>query len=96
MLFWAHNGQCAENDLVNARNYIRTFGPTAGFSAKEAAQAQFVTIVGGPPSVSQKVEEWLKAAGCQVDRISGQDAADLRRQLDALAREKKRFRSLAV
>jgi N-acetyl-anhydromuramyl-L-alanine amidase AmpD/uncharacterized small protein (DUF1192 family) len=96
MLFWAHNGQCAEDDLVNARNYIRTFGPTTGFSAKEAAQAQFVTIVGGPPSVSKKVEEWLKAAGCQVDRISGRDAADLRRQLDALARDKRRFRSLTV
>jgi N-acetyl-anhydromuramyl-L-alanine amidase AmpD len=96
MLFWAHNGQCAEADLVNARNYIGTFGPTAGFSTKEAAQAQFVTIVGGPPGVSKKVAEWLKSAGCQVDRISGRDAVDLKRQLDALAEQKKRFRSLAV
>jgi hypothetical protein len=94
MLFWAHNGQCAETDLVNARNYIGTFGPTAGFSTKEAAQAQFVTIVGGPPSVSKKVEEWLRAAGCQVERISGRDTIDLKRQLDALAKQKRRFWSL--
>jgi N-acetyl-anhydromuramyl-L-alanine amidase AmpD len=96
MLFWAANGRCAETDLVNARNYIGTFGPTAGFSTKEAAQAQFVTIVGGPPSVSKKVEEWLKAAGCRVERISGRDADDLKRQLDALARQKRRFWSLNV
>ena len=96
MLFWAHNGHCAEADLVNARNYIGSFGPTAGFSTREAAQARFVTIVGGPPGVSKKVGEWLKSTGCRVDRITGRDAAELKRELDAMAEQKTRFRSLEL
>lgn len=94
MLFWSHDGEWAEKDWQSARNYIGTFAPTAGFSANEAAQAEYVTIVGGPLGVSKEVEKWLKDAGCKVDRIAGEDEADTKRQLDKLAKEKKRFQSL--
>jgi N-acetyl-anhydromuramyl-L-alanine amidase AmpD len=93
MLFWGHDGEWAEKDWLNAANYIGVFAPTAGFSANEAAQAEYVTIVGGPLGISKEVEAWLKAAGCKVDRIAGKDEADTKRQLDELAEQKKRFQS---
>jgi cysteine synthase len=96
MLFWSHDGEWAEKDWQNARTYIGAFSPTAGFSASEAAQAEYVTIVGGPLGVSKEVEDWLKAAGCKVDRVAGKDEADTKRQLDQLAKDNKRFQSFAA
>ncbi len=93
MLFWNHDSQWADKDWSSARNYIAVFGPTAGFSANEAAHAQYVTIVGGPASVAKKVQEWLEVAGCKVDCIGGMDKAETKRQLDELAKNKKRFQS---
>jgi N-acetyl-anhydromuramyl-L-alanine amidase AmpD len=94
LLFWAHNGEWAEQDWLNARNYIGTFRPSVGFSATDAAQAEYVTIVGGPLGVSREVEDWLKAAGSKVERIAGQDEAHTQRLLDELVREGRRFQHL--
>jgi hypothetical protein len=49
--------------------YLLQSGALAGFSAGEAAQAARVTIIGDetPPDV----EETLRAAGCRVDRLTG-------------------------
>jgi N-acetyl-anhydromuramyl-L-alanine amidase AmpD len=94
MLFWARNGQWAEADWLNAQNYIGTFRPTAGFSADEAALAQYVTIVGGPAGVPKNVEAELEAAGCKVDRIEGKDEAETKKMLDELAQAGKRFQDL--
>ena len=91
MLFWAHDGEWAERDWLDAQTYIRTFRPTVGFSADEAAHAEYVTIVGGPSGVSQEVEDGLRAAGCQVDRIAGEDEAETKQILDALVEQGRRF-----
>jgi N-acetyl-anhydromuramyl-L-alanine amidase AmpD len=91
MLFWAHDGEWAERDWLHAQSYIGTFRPTVGFSAAEAAYAEYVTIVGGLLGVSQEVEDSLRAAGCRVDRIAGEDEAETKRILDALVEQGKRF-----
>jgi N-acetyl-anhydromuramyl-L-alanine amidase AmpD len=93
MLFWASGERWAETDWINARDYIRTFRPTAGFSAKDAALAKFVTIVGGPLGIPRSTEDQLKQAGCQVDRIAGRDEAETKQILDRLVQQGKRFQS---
>lgn len=94
MLFWAHDGRWAEKDWLNAQGYIGAFRPTVGFSANDAAQAEYVTIVGGPLGVSKDVEDWLKSVGCKVDRLAGEDEADTKRLLDELVQEGRRFQNL--
>jgi N-acetyl-anhydromuramyl-L-alanine amidase AmpD len=94
MLFWHHGDQWAEQDWLNAQEYIEVFQPTVGFSANEAVQAEYVTIVGGPLGVSQEVEDWLKANGCKVDRLAGKDEADTKAMMTKLVKEGKRFQSL--
>ncbi len=96
MLFWSSGDEWAETDWLNARNYIRAFRPTAGFSAEDAALAKFVTIVGGRLGVPQSAEDQLKRAGCQVDRIAGKDEAETKQILDDLAQQGKRFQNLSV
>jgi hypothetical protein len=91
VLFWSRNGTWAEKDWLNAGNYIGRFQPTVGFRVNDAAQAEYVTIVGGPLGVPKSAEEWLTEQGCKVDRIAGQDEADTKRILDELADQGKRF-----
>ncbi len=93
MLFWHHGDRWAVQDFVSAQNYIGAFQPTVGFSAKDAAQAEYVTIVGGPLGVSKEVENWLIANGSKVDRIAGKDEADTRKKLEALVKQGRRFQS---
>ena len=91
LLFWASGEEWAVRDWHNAINYIGVFRPTVGFSAEDAAQAQYVTIVGGTSGVSEEVENELKAAGCQVERIVGKDDAEMKRMLDQMAQQGRRF-----
>jgi N-acetyl-anhydromuramyl-L-alanine amidase AmpD len=95
LLFWSRNGTWAQADWTNALGYIGRFRPTAGFSTTDASHAQYVTIVGGTAGVTKKVEDELRAAGCKVERIAGQDETDTKRQLDELVQQGKRFKSLA-
>ncbi|MFN2291470.1 MAG: N-acetylmuramoyl-L-alanine amidase [Anaerolineae bacterium] len=94
MLFWAHNGTWAKRDWINAQNYIAAFRPSAGFSPHDAVAAEYVTIVGGPLGISKADEESLRAAGCEIDRIAGEDEEDTRRMLDELVQQNKRFQNL--
>jgi len=64
-----------------------------GFSSKVAAQAQYVTIVGGVLGVPQKVEDWLVAQGCKVDRIAGDNETATQQMLTDLVEKGKRFQS---
>jgi N-acetyl-anhydromuramyl-L-alanine amidase AmpD len=96
MLFWARDGHWARQDWLNAQDYIGAFRPAAGFSANEAVQAEYVTIVGGSLGVPNKVEAWLVEQGCKVDRIAGQDEADTKRILEELVESGKRFWHLAA
>ena len=83
----------AEKDWVSAQDYIAAFQPTVGFLSKDAVQAQYVTIVGGPLGVPNKVEKWLVANGCKVDRIAGANEAATKQMLTNLIKKGKRFRS---
>ena len=93
VLFWTRNGTWAEKDWANALSYIGRFQPSVGFKVTDAAQAEYVTIVGGPLGVPKSAEDWLKDQGCKVDRIAGKDEADTKKMLDQLADKGKRFLS---
>jgi N-acetyl-anhydromuramyl-L-alanine amidase AmpD len=96
LLFWHHGDQWATQDWLSAQDYIGAFQPTVGFSATDAVQAEYVTIVGGPLGVSQEVENWLVAQGSKVDRIAGANEAATKRMLGNLVKTGKRFRSFDV
>ena len=55
--------------LSLAADYLLRTGASGGFSPEEAAKAVQVTIVGD--GVPAPVEEMLRSAGCQVDRLPG-------------------------
>jgi N-acetyl-anhydromuramyl-L-alanine amidase AmpD len=93
MLFWHHGTSWALSDWVNAQDYIAAFQPTVGFASQDAVLAEYVTIVGGPLGVPKKVEDWLVANGCKVDRIAGSDEAATKAMLADLIKQRKRFRS---
>jgi N-acetyl-anhydromuramyl-L-alanine amidase AmpD len=93
VLFWHHGDSWAQKDWDNAQDYIATYQPTVGFSKDHAAQAENVTIVGGPLGVPQHVEDWLIAQGCRVDRIAGANEAATKAMLTNLIKKNKRFRS---
>lgn len=70
-------------DFVLAGDYILHFGPAAGFRLEEAANAEHVTIIGGPDRVSLDDEAYLEGKGCKVQRIQG-DAYQIRQTLREL------------
>ena len=56
--------------------YVQAFGLTVGFDKAQARQAARVTLIGsGAEAVSAAVAQELTAAGCQVERISGDSYA---------------------
>jgi hypothetical protein len=55
--------------LSLATDHLLRSGASGGFNPDEAAKAAQVTIVGNNVPVS--VEEALRAAGCQVERLPG-------------------------
>ena len=55
--------------LSLAADYLVRAGASGGFNPEEAAKAVQVTIVGD--GVPAPVEEMLRSAGCQVDRLPG-------------------------
>ena len=57
--------------LELARSYLLAQQPAVGYSADEASHAASVVIVGEPQDVSQEVEDALRQAGCQVQRVQG-------------------------
>jgi len=61
----------AEWHLDVIKEFVKKFHPTIGFSTSEAALAKRVTMLGGLQSFDEVVENKLRAAGCEVIRISG-------------------------
>lgn len=53
-----------------ATAFALTHRPVVGFSPREAAMAEQVTIAAGPEVISSEVEERLRTAGCRVQRLS--------------------------
>lgn len=77
------------------RGYVKAFQPTCGFSADEASQAEYVTIVGNEQGVPADIEQRLIRAGCNVERISGPDGGAIESRLNLLAKSGQRFAALA-
>lgn len=61
-------------NLILALDYIIRFAPTVGFSVDEAANAENVTIVGGPGAVSIEAEQYLREKGAIVRRLQAPDS----------------------
>ena len=95
LLFWHHNpDNWAEWDLISAVDYMGQFRPTIGFSVEEAKYARYVTIVGGPAGVPGETDQILRAAGCQVERLSGRTEEETNQMLYDLLAQGRQFRTL--
>ena len=71
--------------------YVNRFQPTCGFSIAEAQAAEYVTLVGNEQGFNPAVEQTLRAAGCQVERICGRDGAETQQRLNEMAFAGQRF-----
>jgi hypothetical protein len=58
-------------NLLLAQDYLLAFDACFGFTAREAAHAKMVTILGDASAVSPQVEDGLRQGGAAVQRISG-------------------------
>jgi N-acetyl-anhydromuramyl-L-alanine amidase AmpD len=96
VLFWQRANEWASEDYGAAANYVARFRPTLGFSAEDARNAQYVTIVGGPAGVPEETDQMLRNAGCKVERLAGRDFTDTKRMLDDLAQRGQRFQTFAM
>lgn len=96
LLFWYHGpGNWAKWDVLAAvLSYLERFPATIGFSVEEAKAASRVMIIGGPAGVPAGVEQTLKAAGCQVERLAGANETETRQKLEQLVAEGKRYPTL--
>jgi hypothetical protein len=72
-----------EDVLVAAARYVARFQPEVGVDVERAQQARHVTILGGSEALSPVVEEALRAAECEVDRVEGDLATELRARVEA-------------
>jgi hypothetical protein len=57
--------------LNAARPFIRKYRPLIGFSLNFASMAERVTVVGGTEQFPEEALDQLRAAGCLVERITG-------------------------
>lgn len=62
------------------RPFVKKYRPTVGFSLQEARFAQKVTVIGGIEAFSEDKLEYLRAAGCSIERIQG-DGTSIATQL---------------
>ena len=70
----------ADWHLEVIKPYVRNHQPTIGFSKEEAKYAEKVTIVGDETVFGIEIEKELQAAGCEIERISG-DGTDVASQM---------------
>lgn len=61
----------ADWHLEAIKPFVKKYQPTIGYSLKEAALAQKVTVVGGEQTFPQSELDKLIESGSQVDRIAG-------------------------
>jgi hypothetical protein len=95
ILFWGSQSNWARDEWRAAENYIGQFRVTMGFSVEDARHARFVTIVGSPSGISTEVEAHLRAAGCRVERIPGDDPERIKAIFDEMAVHRQPFLTLA-
>jgi hypothetical protein len=94
LLFWQTPTQWARDEWLSAEGYVGRFRVSMGFSVDDARHAQYVTIVGGTAGVPAEVEDQLRSAGCQVERIPGATPAEIKAVLDQLAAQGQPFLTL--
>jgi len=70
----------SEWHLSIIRPFVQKHAPTIGFSLAEATLARQVTVVGNEQSFAEEDLNQLRAAGCSVERISG-DGTSIATQL---------------
>ncbi len=73
----------SKDDFVAVLRYVARFQPVVGTDEAEARKARYVTILGSLSAVSALVEQGLRMAGCQVQRVEG----DYSKVLDRLLAE---------
>jgi len=73
----------SKDDFVAVLRYVGRFQPVIGTDEAEARKARHVTILGSLSAVSALVEQGLRMAGCQVQRIEGDYSEALDRLLAA-------------
>lgn len=73
----------AEWHLDVIRPFVIRHRPTIGFSLEEARHSERVTVIGGQGSFPEDDLDRLRAAGCTVERISG-DGTSIATQLASL------------
>ena len=95
VLFWQSRSNWARDEWRAAENYLVQFRVTMGFCVEDARHARVVTIVGSPSGVSTEVEGQLRAAGCRVERIPGDNPERIRDVFDEMAVHKQPFLTLA-
>ncbi len=69
------------DDFLTTLQYVSRFQPLVGTDDAEARKARHVTILGGVSAVSALVEQGLRMAGCQVQRIESDYTGALGRLL---------------
>ncbi len=72
----------SKEDFMAVVRYAARFQPTVGTDEAEARKARHVTILGGSSAVSALVEQGLRLAGCQVQRIESDYAVKLGKLMD--------------
>ena len=71
------------DDFLAVLQYVKRFQPPLGNDPNEARTAQHVTILGATNTINAAVEEGLREAGCQVQRIEVDYAGGLGKLLAA-------------
>lgn len=72
----------SREDFLTILRYVARFGPVVGSDEAEARRARHVTILGGLSAVSAMIEQGMRLAGCQVQRIEADFATHLGKLLD--------------
>lgn len=67
----------SKDDFVTTLQYIGRFQPVIGTDEAEARKAHHVTILASQSAISAVVEQGLRMAGCQAQRVEGDYAATL-------------------
>ncbi len=75
VLFGASAAHTTRSQLLGARPYLLRFGAAHGFDVNAAQNAQSVTIIGDARAVAANIDAELQSAGCQVERLSGDQYA---------------------
>jgi len=96
MLFWQNAETCDVEAWNAAQKYIGWFRPVCGFSLETATHADFVTVVGDENRFPAETIERLRAAGCTVERIAGDDDTPLADKLISMVRHNQRFLTIGL